>query len=755
MSYPQLLRSRWLDIVVPVGLVLLALVPLLPVYASPRLAVAALGGALLGTLLATLGAWRRWSTLTVLGGLLAAVVLGSGLAAPASALAGVIPTPATVGAVGSGAVTVWKQVVTIAPPLGATGNTLAAPYLLALVGTLVTVTVAVRTRRPAWALLVPALVLATTILLGTIHEVYALPLALVGALGALLWAAWRTGRLQHRRPVAVAVLVAVAAAGGTGVGLLAPGDTPRTVLREIIEPPLDPHDYPSPLAGFRAFIKDHREDTVLTVHDLPADVPVRLASMDAYDGTTWAVASEEKGGAAGSGTFSRLGERVEATVPDDAIEIDVEVGEYAGVWLPTVGRTYDITFDGPEALDQRRNLYFNRATATGILTTGLREGDRYTLTAAVVHDPPVSALEGAPVAGIALPELTGVPENIVGEASAMVASASSPLARVEALVNELRAGFYSHGLEGDAPSLAGHGAARIAQLFTDEVMIGDEEQYAAAMALLGRAIGLPTRVVMGFAPQSTAASGPTEITGEDVTAWVEVAFEHHGWVAFHPTPDEDRVPQYEDPTPQDRPQPQVLQPPPPAQEPPDAPPMDRDDVEADEEEIEEDPEPDYRLYIALAAAVPLLLILLPILVIVLVKLLRRRRRRRRGATSLRVAGGWDEVVDHARDLGLPLSQARTRREESAELEAALAGGHALGRRRRPRRRRPVDVGALDTASLAAHADAGVFGPVVPDDAAVQGYWRHVDDTVRRIRRSVGRRRWLRSRISMRSLRKGR
>src|SRR5699024_2643845 len=147
---------------------------------------------------------------------------------------------------------------------GAGGNTLAAPYLLSLVATLVSVTVALRTRRPAWALVAPAVVLAAAILLGTVQELLALPLALVGGLAALLWAAWRTGRLQRGRPVAVAVLLAVAAAGGAGAGLVLPGDTPRLVLREIVEPPLDPHDYPSPLAGFRAYLKDHREDTILT-----------------------------------------------------------------------------------------------------------------------------------------------------------------------------------------------------------------------------------------------------------------------------------------------------------------------------------------------------------------------------------------------------------------------------------------------------------------------------------------------------------
>ncbi len=750
-GYLSFLRARWVDVLVPAGLVLLALVPLVPVFASGRLVAAAAGGAVLGTLVATLGAWRRWSTLTVVAATLVVAVVGSALAAPTTALAGIVPTPQTLGAVGSGAVTSWKQIVTLAPPLGAGGNVLTAPYLLALLAALVAVTVSVRTRRPAWGLLAPAAVLAVAILLGTVRPLAALPLALVAGLGSLLWATWRTGRLQRGRPVAVLVLVAVAAAGGAGVGLLAPGDNPRLVLREIIDPPLDPHDYPSPLAGFRAYLKDHREDTILTVEGLPAGAPVRLATMDAYDGTTWAVAGSEHHSAAGSGTFTRIGERVEATVPEDAVTVSVELGEYSGVWLPTVGRTYDVQFAGPDATEIERNLYFNRASATGIVTTGLGAGDSYTLVATPQVAPPVSALEGAPLARIDQPELSGVPDMIVAEASAMIASAQTPLARVQALVSALQEGYFSHGLEGDAPSLAGHGAARLAEMVTEDLMIGDEEQYAALMGLLGRAVGLPTRVVMGFAPGQAGGSGPVEVTGDDVTAWVEIAFEDHGWVPFYPTPDEDRIPQVEEPEPQDRPQPQVLQPPPPAQEPPEAPPMDRDEVDADEEDVPEEETASYVVIIAVAAGVSLLLVLLPLLLIVLLKLLRRRRRRRRGSGSGRVAGGWAEVVDRARDLGLPVSGSATRHEQARELEEGLAEGRSTRRRGA----RPVDVTGLQTVTLARHADAGVFGPVLPDEDAVAGYWGHVESTESRLRGAVGRRRWLRSRVSTASLRKGR
>lgn len=85
-------------------------------------------------------------------------------------------------------------------------------------------------------------------------------------------------------------------------------------------------------------------------------------------------------------------------------------------------------------------------------------------------------------------------------------------------------------------------------------MVGDSEQYASAMALMARSLGLPSRVVLGFLPKDdegeisesrTEEQGKTTITkftGNDVTAWVEIKLDSYGWVAFYPTPKETKVP---------------------------------------------------------------------------------------------------------------------------------------------------------------------------------------------------------------------
>jgi len=61
------------------------------------------------------------------------------------------------------------------------------------------------------------------------------------------------------------------------------------------------------------------------------------------------------------------------------------------------------------------------------------------------------------------------------------------------------------------------------------------EQYASAMAVLLRELGIATRVVLGYTPGTGDAALRT-ITTDDAHSWVEVYFAGIGWVTFDPTP---------------------------------------------------------------------------------------------------------------------------------------------------------------------------------------------------------------------------
>lgn len=65
--------------------------------------------------------------------------------------------------------------------------------------------------------------------------------------------------------------------------------------------------------------------------------------------------------------------------------------------------------------------------------------------------------------------------------------------------------------------------------------IGFCEQYASAMAVLARAVGLPSRVAIGYTA-GYPVNDYRSIGTRDAHAWVEVYFPDNGWVTFDPTP---------------------------------------------------------------------------------------------------------------------------------------------------------------------------------------------------------------------------
>jgi len=742
------------DVLVLVVAVALALTPLLPAYGASAVLPALVGGIVLGAAVTVAGALRRWSALVVVAVLVGAYALAGGaLAAPTTTVGGVLPTPTTLLALARGAASTWKQVLTLQPPVGAGGTLLVAAFLLALVGTAATLTLTLRVRRPAVASLaavVPVLVLAGSIVLGT--RVPPVPPAVAGTALAVLgltWAAWRTGAWRPRRVVATGALVTVALTGGLVGGPLVVAEQPRVVVREEIVPPFDPRDYPSPLASFRRLVK--LDDTVLlTLDGLPDGARVRLATFDRYDGVVFNVAGD--GSAQASGEFRRVGDRLDVAARGEPARVEVTVGALQGVWLPTVGLARSIDLGG--AAD---DLRFNDATGAAVVTSGVHEGMTYALDVVVPTVPDDDAIGGASAGSVAQPTSGGVPQAVAVAAADIARDAGTPVQIARAISMQLaEQGYFSHGLTdaGDHPSLSGHGAARLADLLAGELMVGDGEQYAAAAALMISEMGLPARVVLGFVPGSgdddegtgdvvvpTDEDGAVQVRGRDVQAWVEVAFAGHGWVPFDVTPPRSRTPEQEQEETDTDPQPQVVQPP---ALPPDRVTPPEDDTEQPQTEDPAADDSGLALWLRIAAWTGIglggvLVLLSPVLVVLALKARRRRRRRRAADPVRRVANGWDEVVDTARDMGGEPPSAATRRETARAWAASIAGGH------------PAVAARVE--ALARRADRAVFAAGTPDRSEVEAYWADVDAAVGALRRTLPWRRRLRTRASLASLRR--
>ena len=739
---------------------LVSAVPFWPVYQSAEFVVTVVVTVLVGTVLGVAGAVLRLSSFAVLLVTVAAyLLLGVPLAVPSGALWGVLPTLDGLRQLVVGTALGWKQLLTISLPVGSYEALLVPLFVLLLVVSVVGTSVALRTRRGELAIAGPVVVHLAGIVLGPQDAVLPRVAGLALLTTCVAWFVW--WRLRRRRlavdalaggrpsgstghghgtvagrAVAGTVLtLAVAASTAVGAVALLPSPSDRVVARSLVAQPFDPRDEVSPLTRFRVYEQEPLvDDEVFRVRGLAPGQLLRLATLDTYDGVSYTVGSGSVSSA--SGTFDLVPSTVDQSdVAGAPTSVSVDVGSYEGIWLPTVGALRDVAFSGPTAAERRERFYYNDATGTAAVVGGVSEGDAYSLRAVLPRQPSGGDLDRLTPGTDAVPAPRAVPDELSTALDGYVEGVAGPGAQLRAALEGLRAqGYVSHGVSADEPpSRSGHGADRIAQLFTDPVMVGDGEQYATAAALMADQLGFPARVVMGFVPSEEAPvddQGAVALTGGDVTAWIEVDTAQFGWVALDPNPEERPVPeeQLQDPSQVSRPE-SVVQPPP-------QDPQVRDDQappQTAQEDADTPPEWLAALLVVVTVAGWLALVAgivaAPFLAVVGLKVRRRRRRRRAASAAARITGGWREFEDAVVDHGVDTPPAATRSEVAAR------------------------VGGARTAVLARVADRAVFGPSAPPEEDADRVWAAVED----LRRSLGEglTRWQRVKaaVSLRSLRR--
>jgi hypothetical protein len=722
-----------------------------PVWGSLGYVLPTVGGAVVGLVVAWVGAWRRFPAVTVTAlGVLGYLLFGGALALPHTAIAGVVPTLDTLRELLLSSVEGWKQFVTTVPPMRSFPDLAVVPFLLMLLAALIAGTIAWRAKHAVWAVVPVIAALVGVILLGTLDAALPVLQGLVIAIAALLWGAVRvmearvgthsisteasreaTRRLRWYRIRTGATILGVAAlAAGFTAPILMP-DQPRTVLRETIVPPLNVHEFTSPLVAFRHYAKDAREDELFTVSDLPEDGRIRLATLDRYDGVVY----DASGDGGDTGVYTRVGEQIATAQEGTPTPIDVTVAGYDGVWVPEIGSLTGVEWTGPNAEAQTDGTYYNSTTSTAITTAGVKQGDTYRLSTLVTEEPDEETLKKGTILEADLPETdaSAMPPGLPAKSTQFTGEETDAATKLFLIRDALQvSGVLSSGLDGEVPSRPGHSAERIDTLVEEEKMVGDDEQFAVALALMARQSGIPARVVMGFYPDKDSAyeaGEPWTVLGSDVHAWIEVPFEGYGWVPIDAVPEE--KPQIQpEPKSQEVPKPPVLQDPEPPEEPDKA---KAGSVEDDEKDEAENDLFDWGLLgvILLAVGIPLLLIVGPIVAILAYKARRRALRRSAEQLADRVSGGWHEVVDVVTDLGTSVPRGATRRESAG----VIAGAHQVP----------------STLMLAHRADATVFGREQPTPADVEAFWIEVDELVGGLRSTVSTRRRVRAALSLRSV----
>ena len=123
-----------------------------------------------------------------------------------------------------------------------------------------------------------------------------------------------------------------------------------------------------------------------------------------------------------------------------------------------------------------------------------------------------------------------LPDSLVQLANRITAKADTAAEKAAAIQGYLRSSQFTYSTE----PLPGSGYEAM-QNFLLRDHKGYCEQFASAMAMMARVVGIPSRVSVGFLPGEQDQDG-WKVSIRDMHAWPELYFANYGWVRFEPTP---------------------------------------------------------------------------------------------------------------------------------------------------------------------------------------------------------------------------
>ena len=404
--------------------------------------------------------------------------------------------------------------------------------------------------------------------------------------------------------------------------------------------------------------------------DDPAPAYLRTTVLDDFDGRAWRPSEREL----------PRDQRVVGELPaPPGLNEDIEVRRYRSsisvldsfetTWLPTPYPAESVTVAG----DWRYDL-----STLDILSSDEdvdARGLDYDAVGLVVTPDARQLVDAAPVPQPVYVPMTDLPADVpsfVPElARTVTEDGRSQFERAVILQEWFREdGGFRYSLERSP----GSGTDTIRQFLGsgEDGRVGYCEQFASAMAIMSRAIGIPARVAVGFLRPELEPDGSWVYSTHDLHSWPELYFEGAGWIRFEPTPpvQTDEAPGYTqaaipapagpDPTGQVQGGETQPLPVPNAGEP--------GPVDPATDAVEEGPPRWW--WLAPAVLVLGALAVAP-------RLVRGWTRRRRlaveGSSEDRVEGAWSEVRATAVDLGLGWDDGATLRQRSRALAVLLGG----------------------------------------------------------------------------------
>ncbi|MEX0847798.1 MAG: DUF3488 and transglutaminase-like domain-containing protein, partial [Ilumatobacteraceae bacterium] len=421
---------------------------------------------------------------------------------------------------------VWSQFPTAVAPVPSEGSFLvAAAYGIGIVA-MCSDAFAFRAYGRAEAVVPSGVLFIFTAALGTDRNRiavaaawFATALAVVAVLRALHGGGTESWLGRRRRAVgaalpATAMCAAVAALGAALIGPILPGAGSEPLL-ETQQSQSDVTQVLSPLVDIRSRLVNRGNTEMFTVSSA-AGRYWRIAGLTEFDGQQWRLPDEVLGDTSGQLN----------PVRDDAqiVQQQITISRFGGKLVPAAFTPLTVSQDGLGWLEDTDTILVDG--------DGLRQGQVINI-ASDVAVPSVALLRSSTVTAppssglLTLPE--GLPDEIRALAAQVTAEADTPYDRARAIQDWFRNNFTY-----DLTVQNGHSDDAITSFL--RIRRGYCEQFAGTFAVMARAVGLPTRVAVGFTQGELRSDGRYHVLGRHAHAWSEVWFDDAGWVAFEPTP---------------------------------------------------------------------------------------------------------------------------------------------------------------------------------------------------------------------------
>jgi transglutaminase-like putative cysteine protease len=261
---------------------------------------------------------------------------------------------------------------------------------------------------------------------------------------------------------------------------------------------------------------------------------LRISVLDTFDGEAWRP----------SGRSIPIKQRADgrvtrppgltATVPETKVPWTISAdSDFRSRWLPTPYPVYSVRAPGDWRYDQNTLDFISAADGqtTANLTYHLKALDLQPTAEQLAGAGPAPANIFTPYT--ALPK--SVPQSVRTLARKVTAGARTNFQKAVRLQDWFRVtGGFTYSLQ-RAP---GDGTNALVHFLGTEPggRTGYCQQFSAAMALMGRTLGIPSRVAVGFLRPQRIGRDTYSFSSHDLHAWPEMYFEGVGWVRFEPTP---------------------------------------------------------------------------------------------------------------------------------------------------------------------------------------------------------------------------